>query len=874
MTEKSGDISIRAKELNKFFKRYGVLLLILIPVFLSVWFRAYTYYLPITDEWAKQSVHSTIKESIRSQIEAKYPDLLDENKEIFIEKEFQKTIKGQKSEINLQIKSASEYFKSALKDDRGHTYLADIDSYTWYEQANNILNNGHVGDEIRDGKYVQTQRNGRLGKEVSFSLTPLIEVYIYKIVHFFNKDFSMMDAAFAFPILFVTLSIIPAFLIGRKIAGNLGGLFAGGIIAVNSALMGRTAAGFADTDANQALFPLLIVWMFVEAVSAKGNKKMFFAGLTGLFIGVYAITWDAGWWFIFDFLIATVVINIIYSAYINRKEIKNGGLFKNNLIKNELIMLAVLIASSFIFSTLGFAYSQKISLLDSADTFQDFYKGPIGFKGMKGVATDKIWPNVLTTVAEFNEVDTKEIINAMGGGIMFLIAVAGIFLTLLKKDEKENREIKYFILMVIWFISTVYAFTKGIRFAILMVPAFAIAFGAAVGISYNYLPNHLNKKMNIKPYISKIAIISVMALLFIAPIKSAHNTAKGEIPNMNDALYDSLIKIKENSTDAIITSWWDFGHWFVAISDRRVTFDGGDQGRRIHWVGKALLTSSEEESVGILRMLNCKQDEAYKKLEEKTNDTRTSVNLIYNIVVEDKENARKILRENFIDEESIDEILEMTHCDNLIDQYFIASEDMVGKSGVWGHFGSWDFRKASMYSAVRGKEQKEGIDILKEKFGKTENEASKIYSEIQETQGDQWIAGWPGYRSGIDSCETLPDVIRCNNGLMFNRTTNTAFFMTQEGIKYPESFVYPVEVENDEKKLYEVKYEKDTVPVSAVLIKKDSGGFQSVLADKELVNSIFTKLFYHKGRGLKHFELFDERMQLNGQRIYVYKVNF
>ena len=28
--------------------------------------------------------------------------------------------------------------------------------------------------------------------------------------------------------------------------------------------------------------------------------------------------------------------------------------------------------------------------------------------------------------------------------------------------------------------------------------------------------------------------------------------------------------------------------------------------------------------------------------------------------------------------------------------YFITSYDMIGKSGVWGHFGSWDFVKATM----------------------------------------------------------------------------------------------------------------------------------------------------------------------------------
>jgi len=47
---------------------------------------------------------------------------------------------------------------------------------------------------------------------------------------------------------------------------------------------------------------------------------------------------------------------------------------------------------------------------------------------------------------------------------------------------------------------------------------------------------------------------------------------------MNDGWYESLTKIKQNaSEDAIINSWWDFGHWFKAVGDRAVTFDGTPQ---------------------------------------------------------------------------------------------------------------------------------------------------------------------------------------------------------------------------------------------------------------------------------------------------------
>ena len=107
---------------------------------------------------------------------------------------------------------------------------------------------------------------------------------------------------------------------------------------------------------------------------------------------------------------------------------------------------------------------------------------------------------------------------------------------------------------------------------------------------------------------------------------------------MNDAWYESLIGIKNDCEDGIITSWWDFGHWFVAVAERRVTFDGGNQGERIHWVGKSLITKNETTAIGLLRMLNCGQEEAPHILEKYLDDdTVKAIDILNKIIVEDDE---------------------------------------------------------------------------------------------------------------------------------------------------------------------------------------------------------------------------------------------
>src|SRR3989344_9571324 len=118
-----------------------------------------------------------------------------------------------------------------------------------------------------------------------------------------------------------------------------------------------------------------------------------------------------------------------------------------------------------------------------------------------------------------------------------------------------------------------------------------------------------------------------------------------------------------------------------------------------HWIGKVLLTSDERLAVGILRMLDCGSRDGFNIISSLTKDGRKAVQIMYEIMPQDKENAKKVLSKYFTDEESA-KVLEKTHCE-APENYFITSADMVGKSGVWAHFGSWDFDRALIYNTLK-----------------------------------------------------------------------------------------------------------------------------------------------------------------------------
>ncbi|PIN75799.1 hypothetical protein COV17_03580 [Candidatus Woesearchaeota archaeon CG10_big_fil_rev_8_21_14_0_10_36_11] len=917
-TRKKDDFSIDTAKIgawtHKNKKWLLPLALILLTIFISSYFRMAPAYLPITDDWAESQVQSFYKNQITQSVNQQYPNLPQQNRDVLIEKEFQTMLQNNKDQIELDKEQVSAQFKSQLQDENGDTYLLAIDPYYWFAEARNYLEYGQLGDSYNaDGERIFSLRNGREGRAITnIPVHTIFSAWVYKFVHLFSKDTSLMRVIFFIPVIIIGLSLIPAFLIGRKVGGNVGGFFASTIIAINAALLGRTPAGFSDTDAYNILFPLLIAWFFLEALEAKNTKKkVLFGCIAGLVSGLYAVTW-LGYWYILVFIFAAIIIYLGYNIVRNVQHKETKPLFKKN-VKDTAFVGGIYFIASAVF----------ISLLAGFSKFKILFTAPLKASAIKQVAVTKIWPNVLTTVAEFNETDLSGIISQMGGKFLFWIGLMGIILLLCttKKEKmknvwyflgsgayyliiislkntlnnpivfitlisvpvlvgiikivyfkESNANMQYALLLIIWIAGTAYGFTKGVRFSILMVPAFAIAFGAMIGITYKAASEWLSNAIHIDKTISKVLFIIIFCLLLITPLNDAKNTVQNEIPSMNDAWYTSLTKIKDSTKEAIITSWWDFGHWFYSISGQHVTFDGADQGERIYWVGKTLLTDDEQVSVGLLRMLNCGQQKPVHVLEGFLNGDAVKAVDVMNkmMVVNDKTKAVKILKDEGLTTAQIADVIAITYCDNLLDQFYITSEDMVGKAGVWGHFGSWDFKKAAMYQAVKLDVQN-GKQILMNKFGLTSSEADTYYYEITTTGADQWIAQWPNYQGSFGCDETstaLECTISVGNGnavIQIDKATKEAFIQTNNGKVYPNSIVYTTE-----NGIVEKKFVGELMGLSVILVDQNT----IVLAHPLQANSMFTKLFLFDGHGLKCFSKFDDRQQLTGARIITWKVDF
>jgi len=912
-------------------------LLILIAMYFSIHFRMYSYYLPVTDDWAYNNIYNSVRAQVANQINQQYPNLPAANKNGLIDEQVADFFKQQGSGLNSQIRAISFDLKSRFKDDTGQTYLLAIDPYVYYRQARNILSHGHLGDVLIDGKPFNNHVRAPNGRFSKATLHPYLEAYFHKFISIFSNN-SLMKNVFFVPIILSALSVIPAFFIAKKRVGYFGGFVAAMIVAIHSAFLGRTAGGFSDTDAYNVLFPLLIAWVFIEAFESDSWKKQIpLLVLAGFFVGVYSFTWT-GWWYIFDFLLGVVVI---YTAYLFVKTIvqtKNLSKVWSKELRNSLVVLGLFIVFSGIF----------VSLFLNFTTFEQFIKGPISFKVIKQAAKPNLWPNVYTTVAELNPASIGSIISQIGGKFFFFIAGLGVILTMIKKDNLNKRDfilfglgaivylllitktfirfspvkylfifllplviglllllkderkvdIKYALFLTLWFVGTIYASTKGTRFVLLMVPAFAIAFGIALGTVQSILSRLVAKEFNFNKKIISGILIVLLLLLLVNPIKAANRTAKGEVPSMNDAWWTSLTRIKENSSEnTIITSWWDFGHWFKAIADRAVTFDGGSQNNpQAHWVGKILMNDDEEQAVAILRMLDCGANNAFNEINKKYDDTEISVDIVYEIIMMDKDDAKLYLEEKGFDDESVNNITKYVHCDPP-EAFFITSGDMVGKAGVWSHFGSWDFDRAFIYNNVRKADYQEAIDLLTDRFNITEEVASNYYYEVQSLTSDQqvnnWIAPWPNYATpNMRGCKNTSEIAECDVSLGIGQSNlgqNVRISKAIINLSNPVDTRFILSFIDRNTGL--AVAQQETKPRNVIIAdedfrKYDVGGRdialdlvydrvtnRALVTHPSLSQSLFTRLFYLDGRYTTHFEKFSDLTSVSGSRILVWKVD-
>ncbi|MGV8163166.1 MAG: STT3 domain-containing protein [Candidatus Nanoarchaeia archaeon] len=898
---------------NIFTNTVNIWLLVIILITISVYVRLGPVTLPMTDQWAESTVLGNLQNSIAAEVRVQRPDLPEASVAQITQTEFNNYYMANKDQIDAQIQMLSLQFKDQLQDDKGLTHLLGIDEYTWYSYSKWYELNGYYGTEIVDGNPRFMLRYGRFGQNYYFIFPSYPINVLHNILQIFNPERTVKQTAFYISLVLMALICIPAFFLGRKMFGNIGGFFAAATIAVSSIIVGRTLAGAPESDGYTILFPLIMTWLLFEAISSKNLlKTIILTSLAGLTGALFYFFWG-GWWFTLLLLLGTAGIYIIYSAIL--RKLKKEQLWSKELLRQVLIPVILLLSMIIFAMLIGFAV-QKSGVIIAKDIISaPLY--PFNFiTGFKAAAEGNIigenyalWPNVLRTVAELNPASINEIIGSPGalslGKVIipfFWLGVIGILLLFIRYKEDIKYPF-YGAFLALWLISTVYAGTTGVRFIVFV--SIVIAFGLGSLVSYIMGPglNALTKSMDFdkKVIIKWMFIIILFFALLWAPIKGAKAIGDNAAPIFDDAWYNSMKPIEQNPEKSIITSWWDYGHFFQAYTNHTVTFDGGDQGKRIYWVGRTLITPEEDEAVDILKMLNCGQEMSYDLLEQHLKDRMQATNTMLKITRENKDDAKITLMDAGLNEEQTTSVLAFTHCSDLYDMYYVTSEDMVGKATVWGHFGSWDFEKSYFYYYLRNLPLPDAIEHAKNDLGYDTNKTRDLYNQAKKIKNENEAAGWistyPGYVTQKPvSCLKEPgkNIVTCNYNILLNTQPGVDVILTRGSINLtnPTSSVFLLQA--IDQRTGAVIQQNALTPTAIVLGVGDSmeritfnstnfgydfvvyeteGSYYSLIANEALAQSLFTKLFFMNGKYTEHFEKVSDATSFRGERIIVWKVN-
>ncbi|BDZ72141.1 STT3 domain-containing protein [Methanobacterium petrolearium] len=381
-------------------------------------------------------------------------------------------------------------------------------------------------------------------------------------------------------------------------------------------------------------------------------------------------------------------------------------------------------------------------------------------------------------------------------------------------------------MFAVWLLITAYAFTKGVRF----VEAFSLPISLCAGIFVGFLADYLRKYIE-KPAYHVIAMAIVIAMVCFVPVSSANTLSNSVVPGTDDAMVDSLSWVKNNTDqDTVMTSWWDFGHLFAAKADRGVTFDGGSQNNaRAYWVGKALFTSDEALSAGILKMLAASGDDGYTTLENYTNDTSKTVEIMDKILVTNKTAAQSILTSQYgLTTQQAQSVLQYTHPTNSTPSVLVTSMDMVSKAGWWSYFGSWNFT--------------------------TGNSTNYIYSMAQ---------------AGATSSGSTVNITGENNVTVQITGNNITggLQVSQNQVAPPHRLII---VTNGTTAVDTVVNNDSTF---SILVIYQDNNLITVAMNRELEDSMFTRLFFMQGSGLTHFKLANKEPSTGISEVMVWDVS-
>ena len=198
----------------------------------------------------------------------------------------QKIVKNPKTEYVLlgSIMILSFFIRTRNLKFLDGKYLLGLDPYYYLRQSTEILTYGKL-------PFPDLMRNAPFGIEKGFDLFPYFLAYFSKLMGIFGLN--IVESSIIYPSLIMMISLIPFYLLVKLVFDKQIALLASLILSIIPAYLFRTMSGFADHESISMLLIFSAFYFLIKSESLELNKKYIYAGLSGFFVFLMSVSWNA-----------------------------------------------------------------------------------------------------------------------------------------------------------------------------------------------------------------------------------------------------------------------------------------------------------------------------------------------------------------------------------------------------------------------------------------------------------------------------------------------------------------------------------------------------------------------------------------------------
>ncbi len=499
--------------------------------------------------------------------------------------------------------------------------LFEFDPFFNYRATEYILENGTDAyfNWIDEKSWHPFGRNVSETSQVTLHLTA---ASLYSI---FNFGLSLYDFTILLPLIFGSLTAVVVFAFVRVLGGTTAGLFAALIFSISVPIFTRGLIGWFKSEPLGLFFAFLAMYLFVSGLKFnKGRISLIKLIFAGFFLSLGLSAWGG-----ILFFIIPIVLFYFSLPFIKNKDnfiMWAGPSFSASLIAFSLVFernstfiigyagLAILLPTIFILvSGIIMKFSNKrTKIRNSIVVLIVFIASGIGImnSGLLGVPSFRYLNAInpfLTSQDSLTDSVAEHTTTSLSMSFTFLsvfliFAVIGMWFLFSKKTISLKTDMRIFGILIS--IIAIYVSSAFVRLELFASVGIIIlgSIGLAILSQKIFEQNGQN--------FTKLIFPAIIIILFIIPVTipenntwltwadfppSILNGGSSFLQFSSNDWKDAMNWIKENTPeDAVIASWWDYGYWITALSERTTITDNATL---IDWqikkMGYTLITNPE-----------------------------------------------------------------------------------------------------------------------------------------------------------------------------------------------------------------------------------------------------------------------------------------